>query len=127
MVPGLDQKTKSQGVENTHCTGSSKHPLDKRRKEIKPVVINDTLTIIDSDDKPDIDTQSQNTQTKLPSDLTRSGVRQTTAYSHPVIRPPPKSPDLADRRNYGTDTGIDPNLDFEENSHPSGRYYYRNV
>ena len=46
------------------------------------------MTIIDSDDKPNIDTQSQNTQTKLPCDLTRPGVRQTTAYSHPIIKPP---------------------------------------
>ena len=45
------------------------------------------MTIIDSDDKPNIDTQSQNTQTKFPCDLTRPGVRQTTAYSHPIIKP----------------------------------------
>ena len=31
-------------------------------------------------------------------------------------RPPPRHPDLADRRNYRTDIGTDPNLDFEENS-----------
>ena len=28
----------------------------------------------------------------------------------------PRPPDLPDRRNHRTDTGIDPNLDFEENS-----------
>ena len=47
-----------------------------------------------------------------PHDLTRPGVRQTPAYSHPITRPPPRPPDLADR----TDIGTDPNLDFEENS-----------
>ena len=49
-------------------------------------------------------------------DPTRPGVRQTPAYSHPIARPPPRPPDLADRRGYRTDIGTDPNLDFEENS-----------
>ena len=49
-------------------------------------------------------------------DPTRTGVRQTPAYSHPIARPPPRPSDLADRRSYSTDVGTDPNLDFEENS-----------
>ena len=49
-------------------------------------------------------------------DPARPGVRQTPAYSHPIARPPPRPPDLADRRSYMTDIGTDPNLDFEENS-----------
>ena len=53
-------------------------PSNKREKEIKAIVIDDTLTIIDLDDRPDIDTQSQNTQAKFPWNLTRPGVRQTT-------------------------------------------------
>ena len=32
------------------------------------------------------------------------------------MRPPPRPPDLADRKNSRTDIGTDPNLDFEENS-----------
>ena len=47
---------------------------------------------------------------------TRPGVRQTPASSHPIARPPPRPPDLADRRSYRTDVGTDPNLHFEENS-----------
>ena len=47
-------------------------------------------------------------------DLTRSGVRQTPAYSHPIAKPP-RHPDLTDKRNR-TEVGADPNLDFEENS-----------
>ena len=112
-------QTKSKGVKTPTKQGTTTSS-DKRRKEIKPVVIDDTLTIIESDGKLDIDTQSQNTQTKLPCDLTRPGVRQTTTYSQPVIRPPPRPPDLVDRRNHRTDTGIDPNLDFEENSPHQG-------
>ena len=108
-------QTKSRGVKIPPVQGTTTSS-DKIRKEIKLLVIDDTPTIIDSDDKLDIDTQSQNTQTKLPMDLTRPGVRQTTTYSQPVIRPPPRPPDLADRRNHRTYTGIDPNLDFKENS-----------
>ena len=47
-------------------------------------------------------------------DPTRPGVRQIPAYSHPIARPPPRPPDLADKRSYRTDTDL--NLDFEENS-----------
>ena len=54
-------QTKSRGVKAPAVQGTTT-PSNKRRKEIKPVVIDDTLTIIDSDDKQDIDTQSQNTQ-----------------------------------------------------------------
>ena len=32
------------------------------------------------------------------------------------MRLPPRPPDLPDRRNHRTGTGIDPNLNFEENS-----------
>ena len=91
-------QTKSRGVKTPGVQGATMSS-NTRRKEIKPVVINDTLTIIDSDDKPNIDTQSQNTQAKLPCDLTRPGVRETRAYSHPIKRPPPRPPDLVDRRN----------------------------
>ena len=105
-------QTKSRGGKRPTLQGATKSS-NKRRKEIKPVVINDALTITALDD---IDTQSQNTQTRLPCDLTRPGVRQTPTYSQPIIRLPPRPPDLIGKRNYGADTGIDPNLDFEENS-----------
>ena len=61
---------------------------------------------------PNLKTQKQS----FHGDLTTPGVRQTTAYSRPIIRPPQRPPELVDRRNYRTDTGIDPTLDFEENS-----------
>ena len=35
---------------------------------------------------------------------------------HPITRPLPRPPDLADRRKSRTDVGTEPNLDFEENS-----------
>ena len=90
-------------------------PSNKREKEIKPIVIDDIPTVIDLDDTQDIDNQSQNTKTKLPWNLTRPRVSQTT-YSQLLMSPPPRPPDPNDRRNHRTDTGIDPNLDFEENS-----------
>ena len=43
-------------------------------------------------------------------DPTRPGVRQTPAYSHPIVRPPSRPTDLAGRRNYKTDKGTDPKL-----------------
>ena len=46
-------------------------------------------------------------------DKTRS---KSNYISQPIMRPPPRPPDLPDRRNLRTDTGIDPNYDFEENS-----------
>ena len=63
-------QTKSRGVKTPAVQGATKSS-NTRMKEIKPVVIDDTPTIIDLDDKLDIDTQSQNTQTRLPCDLTR--------------------------------------------------------
>ena len=107
-------QTKSKGVK-TPAVQKASTPSNKREKEIKPIVIDDTPTVIDLDDTPDIDDQSQNTKTKLPWNLTRPGVSQTT-YSQPLMRPPSRSPDPNNRRNHRTDTGIDPNLDFEENS-----------
>ena len=90
-------------------------PSNKGEKGIKPIIIADTPTVIDLDDILHVDNQSQSPKSKLPWNLTRPGVNQTT-YSQPVMRPPPKLPDLADRRNHRTDTGTDPNIDFEENS-----------
>ena len=47
--------------------------------------------------------------------MTNPGINQNT-YSQPVIRLPPRPPDLVNRRNHRTDAGIDPNPDFEEDS-----------
>ena len=47
--------------------------------------------------------------------LTNPAVNQST-YSQPVMRLPPRPPDLVNRKNHRTDTGIDPNVNFEENS-----------
>ena len=62
----------------------------------------------------EIDNQPHNMKTKLLWSLTNPGINQTT-YSQPVIRPP-KAPRFSYRKNHRTDTGTDPNLDFEENS-----------
>ena len=56
----IRSQTKFRGVKAPAVQWTTT-PSNKRRKEIKPVVIDDTPTIIDSDDKQDMDTQSQNT------------------------------------------------------------------
>ena len=109
---------KSKGVKTSNVgdTTKSSNKIGKRR-EVKPIVIDDTPIVIDLDTKPDIDTHVQNTVVTQQYDPTRSGVRQTPVYSHPITRPPPRPPDLANKRNYNTNVETDPNLDFEENSH----------
>ena len=104
-------QAKSKDVKAPAVQGTTAISSHKRWKETKPIVINDnTPIVINLDNKLDIDTQSQNTR------VTRPGARQTTAYANPITRPPPRPPDLVNSRNHRTDTGIDPNLDFEENS-----------
>ena len=104
-------QAKSRGAKAPTVQGTTTISSNGRRKETKPIVINDnTPIVINLDNKLDIDTQSQNTH------VTRPGARQTTAYTNPFTRPPPRPPDLVNSRNHRTDTGIDPNLDFEENS-----------
>ena len=107
-------QTKSKGVK-TPAAQKVSTPSNKREKEMELIIIDDTLTVIDIDDMLGVDNQPQNTNTKLPWNLTNPGINQTT-YSQPGMRPPPRPSDLVNRKNHRTDTGIDPNLDFEENS-----------
>ena len=116
----------SKGMRAPAVQGTTK-TSDKTRREVKLTTTDDTPIIIDLDTKPDLNTQVQNAVVTQQYDPTRPGVRQTPAYSHPIARSPLRPPDLADRRNYRTDVGTDPNLDFEENSPPPRRNYYRNV
>ena len=99
-----------------HDVCSSTRSTEKTRKEIKPIIIDDTPTIIDLDTKTGLDTQSQeDTMTKTPNNLVRPGTEGTT-YPNPIARPPPKPPELMDKTT-GTrpNTDTNPNVDFEEN------------
>ena len=89
----------------------------KTRKETTPTIIDDTLIIIDLDTKTGLDTQSQDaTVTKTPNNLFRPGTRGAL-YTDPIARPPPKPPELRDKRkDPRQDIGTTSNLDFEENS-----------
>ena len=91
--------------------------LREKRKEIKPIIIDDTQTIINSDTKTGLDTQSQGaTMTKNLNNLIRPGTRDAL-YPDPVARPPPRPPELNDKRtDPRQDIDTNPNLDFEENS-----------
>ena len=105
---------KAKGVREPAVQSTAKSS-DKRgrRREVKPIVIDNTPIVIHLDTKLDLDTQVQNAIVTQQYNPTRPGVRQTPAYSHPRL--PLRPPDLADRRSYRTDIGTDPNLDFEEN------------
>ena len=48
----------------------------------------------------------------------RLETRETPSYINPILRPPPRSPDLDDnnRRNSRPDLITDPNIDLKENS-----------
>ena len=97
-----------------------KQPVKTKRREAKPIIIDDTPNEIDLDTKPELDTELQDaavTQTQFPYDPTRPGIRQTPSYIHPITRPPQRPPDLIDnRRDSRPESVTNPNLDFEENS-----------
>ena len=76
-------QTKSKGVKAPAVQKTST-PSNKREKEMKPIINDDTLTVIDLDDTLDIENQAQNTKPKLPWNLTRPGVSQTT-YPQPIM------------------------------------------
>ena len=80
---------KSKGA-RTNAVWDTAKSSDKigTRREVKPIVIDDTPIMIDLDTKPDLDTQVQNAVVTQQYDPTRPGVRQTPAYSHPIARPP---------------------------------------
>ena len=126
----LGSQNKAKGVQLPAIHGTMKplvphkipenQPVKTRRREAKPIIINDTPTVIDLDTKPELDTQSQDTavtQTQFPYDPTRPGIRQTPSYIHPITRPPPRPPDVVDNRRDSRPVSVtNPNLHFEENS-----------
>ena len=107
-------KRKNAKVLDVH---SSTRSTGKTRKEIKPIMIDDTPTIIDLDTKTGLDTQSQDdTMTKTPNNIVRPGTRGVS-YLDPIARPPPKPPELMDKiTGPRQDVDTNPNVDFEENS-----------
>ena len=80
---------KSKGVKAPTVKGATKPPVKvSKRKETKPTVIEDTPIIIDLDTKPDLDPHVQDAVVMQQYNPTRPGIRQTPAYSHPILRPP---------------------------------------
>ena len=100
-----------------HDVHSGARSTGKTRKEIKPIIIDDTLTIIDLDTKTGLDTKSKDdTMIKAPNNLVRPGI-EGTMYPNPIARPPPKPPELMDKTtDIRQNTDTNPNVDFEENS-----------
>ena len=108
-------QTKFKGVTTRDTVG----PPNKKgtRKEVKPVVIDNSPIVIDLDAKPDLDSHTQNAVVTQQYDPTRPEVRKVSSYSHPTTRLPPKPLDIVSTDTTSkTDIGTDLNLDFEENS-----------
>ena len=78
---------KSKGMRAPTVQGTTK-TSDKTRRDVKPTVTDDTPIIIDLDTKLDLETQVQNAVVTQQYDPTRPGVRQTPAYSCPIMRLP---------------------------------------
>ena len=77
---------------------SSTRSSGKTSKETKPIIIDGTPTIIDLDTKTGLDTHSQGpTMAKTSNNIIRSGARGAP-YLDPFARPPPKLPELTDKR-----------------------------
>ena len=112
MVQTLSQY-KTKGVKALAVQKAST-PSNKGEKEMKPIIVDDTLIVVDMDGMLGVNSQPQCTKAKFPCNLTTPEINQT--YSQPVIRLPPRSPDLNDRENPRINTGMNSNLDFEENS-----------
>ena len=108
-------KTKSTKPSDTHS--GVKSIGKSKRKEIKPIIIDDEPTIIDLDTKTGIDTQVQDAAvTKIPDNSIRQGNRGIL-YPDPIARSLPKPPELIDKRTEPKKSvGSTPNIDFEENS-----------
>ena len=89
-------KTKNTKTPDT-CSGVKLIGKSKR-KEIKPIIIDDEPTIIDLDTKTGIDTQMQDAAvTKTPDNSIRQGNRDIL-YPDQTARPLPKPPELIDLR-----------------------------
>ena len=110
----FQSKTKKAEVPDV-C--SSTRSSGKTRKETKPIIIDNTPTIVDVDSKTGLGTWSQNvTMTKTPNNMVKSGIRGAV-YPDPIARSPPRPPKLTDKRTeLRQNIGPTPNLDFEENS-----------
>ena len=85
-------QTKSKGVTSRDMV----RPPNKKgtRKEVKPVVVDNSPIVIDLDMKPDLDLHTQNTVVTQQYDPTRPEVRKVSSYLHATTRLPPKPPDI---------------------------------
>ena len=115
--------TRSQSkIQNKNLPCSGIKPLDKTRKPMKPIIIDDTPIIINGDTKPDFGTQLQvDTLTEIPNTSHGKGSRGVP-YIDQVVKPSPRPHGLTDKTtDPRQDIDSIPNLDFEENlSHQEG-------
>ena len=85
----------------------SSNSSNTEEQEIKPIIIDDIQTALNSQK---IDSQNE-ANTRIPTKYPH--INQN--YAQPVMRPPPRPPDPL-RPNPKVNVEIGPNLDFEENS-----------
>ena len=101
----VQTRSQSKGVK-APMEKTTPNSTSKRVQDIKPIIIDD-----------DQDTPNQtgtNCSTKIDAKLPIKCL-PSQIYPQPAIRPPPRPPDPSEP-NHKVKTGIDNNLDFEENS-----------
>ena len=98
-------RSQTKGVKAPMAKKSPKS-INEKVQEIQPIIIND------EQDAPDTVKTNYPTSTDVKLH-TKHPPNQT--YLQPVIRPPPRPPDLSGQTPK-VNTGIEPNFDFEENS-----------
>ena len=102
----VQTRSQSKGVK-APMVKRSPNSTNRIEQEIKPTIIDDIQMAPDSSGK---ENQQNDTDAKI-----HTKNPQSKNYSQPVIRPPPRPPDLL-RPTPKINVEIGPNLDFEENS-----------
>ena len=106
----VQTRLQSKGVKAPIVQKAS-NPSNRGGQEIKPIIIDDTQTTPDS---LSVNNQQNCTKARKPTNLKTSEINQP--YPQPVMRSPPRPPDLLGSETPKINTRKGPNLDFEENS-----------
>ena len=101
----VQTRSQSKGVK-APMEKTTNNPTHKKVQDIKPIVIDDDDQNIPNQTGTN---SSTNRDIKIPIKL------PSQIYPHPTLRLPPRPPDPSEP-NHKVKAGIEPNLDFEENS-----------
>ena len=106
----VQTRSQSKGV-RVPTVQKAPNPSNRGEQEIKPIIIDDTQT---TSDLLSVNNQQYCTKARRPTNLKTPEINQP--YPKPVMRLPPRLPDLLGTETPKINTGIGLNLDFEENS-----------